>query len=55
MRRRALILLLGFGTVAGFAAGFAHLHHHGCSRHAGFERHVASVCADAALRADKRR
>ncbi len=50
MRRRALIVLLALGTVGGFASGFAHAHH----RRAGFERHVADVCAQAALRAKGR-
>jgi len=35
MRRRLLIVVLGLGTVLGFASGFAHLHGH---RHGGHAR-----------------
>ena len=62
MRRRILIGLLALGALGGFAAGFARLACHrydgGHGRHEAFERHVADVCADAALRAtsgDRRR
>jgi hypothetical protein len=52
MRYRLRIALLAFGTVAGFASGFAslacHRHHHE-ARRAAFERHIASVCVNAAL------
>ncbi|MEZ4395017.1 MAG: hypothetical protein R3A48_28400 [Polyangiales bacterium] len=50
MRYRLRIALLAFGTVAGFASGFASLacHHHRAERRAAFERHVARVCIDAA-------
>lgn len=62
MRRRLLIALLGFGAFAGFASGLASLHCHrfhggygyGPFHHADFERHVADVCTDAALRAQRR-
>ena len=60
MKRRLIIALLGLGTVAGFAAGFGSLHCHrghgpGASRgHDDFERHVAELCADAALRARRK-
>lgn len=50
-RRKLLIGLLAFGTVGGFASGFASM---GCRAHArrhAFERHVSELCADAALRA----
>ncbi|HEX4512512.1 MAG TPA: hypothetical protein VGH87_21060 [Polyangiaceae bacterium] len=30
MRRRILIALLALGTVGGYAAGFAHMHHSSC-------------------------
>jgi hypothetical protein len=48
MRRPILIALLAFGTIGGYAAGFASLgcHHH--ERRAAFERHVADVCVEAA-------
>jgi hypothetical protein len=58
IRRRILILLLSLGTFGGFASGFHSLRHHSscgassssCSwHHDAFERHVAQVCADAAL------
>lgn len=57
MRRKAWIALLLLGTLGGFAAGFAHLRcnaHHGWARRAQFERHVADLCTEAALRAQKR-
>lgn len=47
-RRPLLIAALAFGTIAGYASGFASLRHCHQSRRAAFERHVASVCADAA-------
>lgn len=52
MRRRLQIALLALGTVAGFGSGFAHSHCRAESRRAAFERHVAGVCARAALEAD---
>jgi hypothetical protein len=58
MRRKLLIGLLAFGTVAGFGSGFFSMAHGGCrsgqSRREAFERHVAAVCVDAARRADQR-
>lgn len=51
MRYRLRLALLACGTLAGFASGFAslacHQHHH----RAAVERHVARLCADAALAA----
>ncbi|HEX4338327.1 MAG TPA: hypothetical protein VH062_20620 [Polyangiaceae bacterium] len=45
---RLPIIVLTFGAIVGFASAA----HHGMqSRHEAFERHVADVCADAALRA----
>jgi hypothetical protein len=41
MRRMLLIAVLAFGTVAGFASGFAHLHH---GRHGGHGHHGHSSC-----------
>ena len=41
MKRRILILALALGTIGGYAAGFAHLRHHGChANHA----HDSSGC-----------
>jgi hypothetical protein len=71
MRRRILIFALALGTVLGFGAGFARLaacHRGGygpgyagwgggwrSDREEAFERHVAEVCADAALRSTRAR
>lgn len=60
MKRKVIIALLGLGTVVGYGAGVARL---ACAkggfgghtaRRAAFERHVADVCVDAALRAAPR-
>jgi hypothetical protein len=47
---RLPIVLLTFGAIVGFASA---AHHGFQSRHEAFERHVADVCTDAALRATK--
>lgn len=47
MRRKLLIALLAFGTVAGYGSAFMHRREH----RARFEQHVADVCLDAARRA----
>jgi hypothetical protein len=52
MKRRILIALLGLGTVGGFAAGAASLSCRAQHRRAHFERHVASLCVDAARKSD---
>jgi hypothetical protein len=57
IRRRILIVLLSLGTFGGFASGFHSLRNHSCGASSSscswqrdsFERHVAQVCADAAL------
>jgi len=54
MRRSILIPLLALGTVGGYGAGFASMACHSHARRAAFERHVASVCVEAARR-DARR
>jgi hypothetical protein len=58
MRRKLLIAVLAFGTVAGFGSGFFSLARGGCRNHherrAAFERHVADVCVEAANRANDR-
>lgn len=48
MKRKILIALFAFGTVAGYASAFRHAR--GChyERRQHFERHVAKVCLDAA-------
>lgn len=54
MKRKLLIALLSFGTVAGFGSGIASMvcwHSHAHGRRAAFERHVADLCVEAALRA----
>ena len=62
MGRKFLMVVLGLGAVAGFASGFAQLHHAGgwCrygygpgghfDRQSEFQRHVADTCTEAALR-----
>jgi hypothetical protein len=55
MFRPFLIVFLFFTTIGGFASGFAHLRHHGgwgFHDREAFERHVADICADAALKAN---
>jgi len=47
MARRFVMFLLGAGAIAGFASAF----HHHFERREAFERHLADVCTDAALRA----
>ena len=49
MKRKLLIVLLGLGTIGGFASGFASMHCHG-DRQQTFEEHVADVCVAAAKR-----
>jgi hypothetical protein len=54
MKRKLLIALFSFGTIAGFGSGIASMacwHHRAEARRAAFERHVADVCVDAAYRA----
>lgn len=57
MKRKALIALLGIGTIFGFSTGFAsmshHWHHRAEQRRAAWEAHVADVCVEAAQRADR--
>ena len=56
MKRRLLIGLLAFGTVAGFGSGIASTacwHHRAEQRREAFEQHVADVCVDAAYRAGR--
>ncbi len=54
MKRRLLMGVLAFGAFAGFASGFFHMGARAHARRAAFERHVADVCAEAALRANTR-
>lgn len=57
MKRKLLIALFAFGTVAGFGSGIASMacwHGRAHARRAAFERHVAEVCLEAAQgRADQ--
>lgn len=48
MRRRILIALLALGTVGGYGSAIAGMSCRAHARRAAFERHVASVCAEAA-------
>jgi hypothetical protein len=50
MRHRALVFLLGLGTVVGFASGIWSCRHHSFERRQAFEDHVAEVCTRAAER-----
>jgi hypothetical protein len=50
IKRKIAIVLLGLGTVAGFAHGFHTMRGRACARRDAFERHVAEVCVDAARR-----
>lgn len=49
MRRPLLIGLLAVGTVLGFGSAIFHRTH--SHRHEAFERHIADICAESALRA----
>jgi hypothetical protein len=40
--------VLALGAIGGFASAFHHRHH---DRREAFERHVAELCSDAAVRA----
>ena len=54
MKRKLLIALFAFGTVAGFGSGIASMacwHSRAHERRAACERHVADVCVEAAYRA----
>ena len=50
MRRKALILVLALGAVAGFASGLYGCHYHAVERRQAFEDHIADVCTRAAER-----
>jgi hypothetical protein len=49
MPRRILMGLLALGALGGFWSGFHHRHY---DQREAFERHVADLCSDAALRAN---
>ena len=55
MKRRLLIGLFTFGTIAGFGSGIASMAwwhgHHAHQRRAALEAHVADLCVGAARRA----
>ncbi|AUX41076.1 uncharacterized protein SOCE26_024810 [Sorangium cellulosum] len=53
IRRKTTIALLALGTVLGYASGLASLGCHAEARRQAFERHVASLCVDAARDADR--
>ena len=46
-----MMFVLGLGAIAGFGSGFFHMGAHAYERRAAWERHVADVCTDSALRA----
>ncbi|WP_437281043.1 hypothetical protein WME90_10930 [Sorangium sp. So ce375] len=53
MRRQITIVLLALGTVAGYASGFSSLRCRAEARRDAFQRHVASICVDAAREAER--
>ncbi len=53
MKRKLLIGLFAFGTVAGYGSTFACMKHRHEHRRAHFERHVAQLCVDAARNAEE--
>lgn len=50
MRRKALMIVLAAGALAGFGSAFFGCHYHGIDRRQAFEDHVADVCTRAAER-----
>ena len=50
MRHKAIILVLGMGTLFGFGSALFGCHYHGMERRQAFEDHVADVCTRAAER-----
>ncbi|WP_437319519.1 hypothetical protein [Sorangium sp. So ce385] len=53
MRRQITITLLVLGTVFGYASGFSALRCRAEARRDAFQRHVASLCVDAAREAER--
>ncbi|WP_437489325.1 hypothetical protein [Sorangium sp. So ce1014] len=53
MRRQITITLLVLGTVFGYASGFSSLRCRAEARRDAFQRHVASLCVDAARGAER--
>ncbi|WP_437736248.1 hypothetical protein [Sorangium sp. So ce1335] len=53
MRRQITITLLVLGTVFGYASGFSSLRCRAEARRDAFQRHVASLCVDAAREAER--
>ncbi len=54
MKRKIAVLFLGLGAIGGFACGFHSLRlgpESRSSRRDAFERHVATICTEAALAA----
>ena len=52
MKRKLLIGLFAFGTVAGYGSAFTCFKHRHAHRRAHFEQHIAQVCVEAARRAE---
>ena len=48
MRRRILIALFAFGTIAGYGSAIGGASCRAHARRAAWERHVAHICAEAA-------
>ncbi|AUX21379.1 hypothetical protein SOCEGT47_018610 [Sorangium cellulosum] len=53
MRRKITIALLALGTVVGYASGFASLRCRAEARRDALQRHVASLCVNAARDAER--
>ncbi|WP_437309402.1 hypothetical protein [Sorangium sp. So ce388] len=53
MRRQITIALLAVGTFVGYAHGFSSLRCRAEARRDAFQRHVASLCVDAARQAER--
>lgn len=53
MKRKLLIVALAFGSIGGFAAGFASLRCRAKHRHSYMEQKVTNICAKALEKAQK--
>ncbi len=55
MKQKLLVAFLSFATFAGFSSGAASLVRQHHARQVAMEQHVADVCTEAALRAQRHR